>query len=202
MYYPITRQVAKPTVLSVSLAEAWAACRLGVLDETDTDLLAVAEIGFVQGLIRSAERWWEIATDGPLMEAEYVTVLRGFGSELSGLYGPITEVLSLTYATDADVNTVGVADDYPISEGRNGVLLYAGSTPFPALRHGYAEPLRVRYKAGFKTADEVDPLIKQALLLTVGHWYENRQNVVVGNQANEVPMTANAILKLFRDPVL
>lgn len=202
MYYPLTRQVAKPTVLSVSLAEAWGACRLGELDETSTDPHAVAEIVFVLGLIRSAERWWEIATDGPLMEAEYVTVLRGFGAELSGLYGPITEVLSLSYATDEDVNTVGVAADYTVSEGRNGVLLYTNSAPFPILRRNYAEPLRVRYKAGYTTADQVDPLIKQALLLTVGHWYENRQNAVVGNQANEVPMTANAILKLFRDPVL
>ncbi len=202
MYYPQTRQTAPPTALPLSLAEAWVACRLGELDEATTDPFALAEIGFVRGLIQAAARWWELSVDGPLMEAEYVTVLRGFDAELKGLYGPITQVLSLTYATDEDVNTVGAHADYAVSEGRSGVLLYTGSDSFPALRRGYAEPLRVRYRAGYTTPEQVDPLIKQAIALTVGHWYENRQNVVVGNQANEVPGTAQDIVRLFRSPVL
>lgn len=36
--------------------------------------------------------------------------------------------------------------------------------------------------------------VKQAILLLVGHWYANREEVVIGAAANQVPMGVNALL--------
>lgn len=191
-YFPLTRQVAPATSLPLSLEDAKAHLRQ---DGTEED-------AYIEALLRAAAGWWEIGTNTPLMEAEYVTVFGGFSSELHGLKQPVTQVLSVAYATDLDVNTAGVVGDYTVSEGRPGVLLYTGSDVFPVLRRGYAEPVRIRYTAGYKTAEEVPALIKQALLLTVGHWYEYRQNVVVGLNIAEVPQTAQMILGLHREHVL
>lgn len=36
--------------------------------------------------------------------------------------------------------------------------------------------------------------VKQAILLLIGHWYANREEVVIGAAANQVPMGVNALL--------
>ena len=38
------------------------------------------------------------------------------------------------------------------------------------------------------------PDVEQAILLLVGHWYANREEVVIGAAANQVPMGVNALL--------
>jgi len=42
----------------------------------------------------------------------------------------------------------------------------------------------------------------QYILLTVGHWYENRQTVIVGVNVTEVPATAQMLLNILREPTL
>jgi len=51
------------------------------------------------------------------------------------------------------------------------------------------------------TAD-VPQAIKEAVLLTVGHWYQNRQSVVTGTQVNEVPMTSKYLLDQYKIQVV
>ncbi|WP_047537404.1 head-tail connector protein [Pseudomonas sp. 11/12A] len=38
------------------------------------------------------------------------------------------------------------------------------------------------------------PDVEQAVLLLVGHWYANREAVVIGAAASQVPMGVNALL--------
>jgi hypothetical protein len=45
-------------------------------------------------------------------------------------------------------------------------------------------------------------IASQYLLLTLGHWYENRGSVSVGVNVTEVPDTAKALMKLLREPTL
>lgn len=61
------------------------------------------------------------------------------------------------------------------------------------------EVVTIEYSAGYPTEAEVPQAIKQALLLTVGHLYENREAVVLGVAANEVPMTTMALLHPYRE---
>jgi hypothetical protein len=42
----------------------------------------------------------------------------------------------------------------------------------------------------------------QYILLTVGHWYENRQTVIVGVNVTEVPATAQMLMNILREPTL
>lgn len=69
----------------------------------------------------------------------------------------------------------------------------------------YAPPIteqalryRVVYQAGYAGAGDVWAApadIQQAVLLTVGHWYENREAVIVGTNTVEIPFSARAILE-------
>jgi len=58
------------------------------------------------------------------------------------------------------------------------------------------------YSVGVTTAAEVDAAIKQAALLTIGHWYANRETVVVGRIATEIPMAAKYLLDQYKIQVI
>lgn len=62
--------------------------------------------------------------------------------------------------------------------------------------------VEVNYTVGERTASSVDNAIKQALLLTIGHWYQNREAVIVGRQVNEMPMSAKYLLDQYKIQVI
>ena len=62
--------------------------------------------------------------------------------------------------------------------------------------------IEVNYYVGVDTASEVDNAIKQALLLTIVHWYQNREAVIVGRQVNEMPMSAKYLLDQYKIQVV
>ncbi len=61
-----------------------------------------------------------------------------------------------------------------------------------------ATPIAIRYTAGYGAAAAVPAPIKQAMLLMIGHWYANREAVVIGAGANEVPMGVKWLLDPYR----
>ena len=64
----------------------------------------------------------------------------------------------------------------------------------PALRA--VNPLGITYTAG---ADVCPESAKQAMLLLIGHWYQNRESVQTGAvTAVEIAQTTDALLKLFK----
>ena len=62
--------------------------------------------------------------------------------------------------------------------------------------------VEVSYVVGTRLAADVDNAIKQALLLTIGHWYQNREAVIVGRQVNEMPMSAKYLLDQYKIQVI
>ena len=60
----------------------------------------------------------------------------------------------------------------------------------------------IEYKVGASTAAEVDNAIKQAVLLTIGNWYQNRAAVIVGRMVNVVPQSAKYLLDQYRVQVV
>jgi|9_EtaG_2_1085328.scaffolds.fasta_scaffold00083_14 uncharacterized phiE125 gp8 family phage protein len=56
----------------------------------------------------------------------------------------------------------------------------------------------IQYTSGFKKAGSVPQGIKQAILILVGQWYENRQEAIVGRSVGSIPMTARYIMDRYR----
>jgi hypothetical protein len=50
----------------------------------------------------------------------------------------------------------------------------------------------VRYRAGY--AGDIPSGIRVAILLMIGHWYANREAVVVGTITSELPMAVDRLL--------
>lgn len=54
--------------------------------------------------------------------------------------------------------------------------------------------LRLTYPAGYGA--DAPETIKQAVRLLVGHWYENRESVIVGRTSKEIEHTVSALVRV------
>jgi len=129
--------------------------------------------------------------------------------------GPVRLIESVSYIDSEQVRQVVAPEDWN-SARRNDIdrIRLTGSTP--SLSQSAMQLIEVEYIAGYgsigQQANEYDadyPIvyggntgefedvpenIRQAIRLTVGHWYENRESVVLGTIASQVPMTAEHLL--------
>ena len=56
-----------------------------------------------------------------------------------------------------------------------------------------------RYTVGYgASASDVPEIIKQAILLTIGNFYQNRNSVVIGRIATELPMNVKWLLDTYK----
>lgn len=103
------------------------------------------------------------------------------------------------YDTANGANTMSTAD-YLVNtyqEPGQVVLGYGKNWPSATLRLGAA--INVRYVAGYGTPSQVPAIYKQAILLIVGHFFENREEVQAGNvQMHQMPLAARTLLTVDR----
>jgi len=59
------------------------------------------------------------------------------------------------------------------------------------------DSIEIKYQSGYEIVSEVPKLLKQAILILVGQWYENRQEAIVGRSVGTIPMTATYILDRY-----
>ena len=155
-----------PTEEPVTLAEARAQLRL---DGTEEDALVVALIAAARAAIEAETRrvltmqGWRLTLDawpdGPLMLP----------------LAPVSAVTALTVAAgdgapqtvDAALYETALAGDAPRLLAKPGMSL-----PQPATR---LDGIAIDFTAGYGAAGDVPPPLKQALLLLLAQWFEDRE---------------------------
>jgi hypothetical protein len=110
---------------------------------------------------------------------------------------PLDAVESISYL-DADGVTTRVLDPstYRVSRSDPASVRPAPGQSWPATS---AEPesLTIRYRAGWPAAN-VPARAKQAVLMLVGHWYENREAVLTGTISSELPQAFETLIGSLR----
>lgn len=199
MHRPVL--VTAPAMLPVSLVEAKLHLRV---DHNDDDAL-------IEGLVRAATEHfdgWTGILGRCLVEQEWSQTFDGFAPELPLLLGPVISISSVTVGSEAiDSGSYSLKVD---SGGNSRVVVDGVSA---------SGETSVVYKAGYATIPEVpavpgdgeedpgtpaipakstvpDPL-KVAILLLVGHWYQNREASIT-TAINELPFAANALIAPYR----
>ena len=120
----------------------------------------------------------------PLQSVSYVTYLN---SNQNTIY--------LYDAVGSPTVTSSLVVDSTSSPGR---IIPSSQAAWPTA-YDQINAITVRYVAGYgDTGDSVPTPIKQAILLLVGHWYENRETVNIGNITTEIPMTVEFLLAPYR----
>lgn len=184
-------QVTGPASTPVSVSEAKLHCRVDGSDD-DTliaDLIETA-VAFTSGPdgvtgLALITQTWDSSIDSPNRYSQFDFPLV-----------PVQSVNSISYY-DAD-NTLQAANVADFELFRSGDRAWLEPKPGKSWPQVYARPnaITVRFVAGYGEADAVPANIKQAILLLVCHWYQNRE--AVGANGLEVPMSVEALLSLSR----
>jgi uncharacterized phiE125 gp8 family phage protein len=113
---------------------------------------------------------------------------------------PVLSITSVKYVdTDGVEQTVDSANYVLLTDERGAYVEFADGYSFPALNAASAA-VRIAYVAGYGAASTVPPAIKQAMLLLIGAWYENREQTAIGVTVAGLPrsVAVDALLAPFR----
>lgn len=141
----------------------------------------------------------EACIDGPsgigiaLAPQTWRLSLDGFPREIIVPLGPIAEIVSVTYRNTAGVVTPVTGLRYDLDESPIRIWP-ARDTAWPET---YCEPgaVKITFNCGYATLPQD---LRWAILLLVGHFYENREAVTTDLKAVELPMGVSSILERYR----
>ena len=143
---------------------------------------------YIQALIIAATQYAENFCNQTFVQREIRQGFSQFYSRMALLNGPVSEVLSVSYLSD------GVREDLLAWRlSTIGNALYPNECP----RTDCADDaVIVTCVAGYGAVPEQ---VQQAILLLVGHFYENRESVIVGQPVANVPMATDHLLQAYRN---
>jgi len=199
MYDPVL--VTAPTVAPVSLDEVKAHLRVIELD-VDGTALPNEDDGLIQSYIDAAVSHldgWSGVLGRCLVSQTWRQDYDCFAQCLRLTLAPVVSVSAVTYRDAAGDETTLDAGDYALE-------ITGGGTPIVWIKTGFTRPsslydrraVSVEFVAGYGDAAAVPQALKHAILLLVGHWYENRDAVTVGTVGHQLPMAVNALIAPYR----
>jgi uncharacterized phiE125 gp8 family phage protein len=148
-------------------------------------------------LLVAAEDYVEKALDRALMQKTYRLDCPHFFPCVGLPWSPLSEVESIEYYDSS--NDLQTLDDavYDVDftvEPAQIRLAYQQSWPTTYCR---PDAVQITYVVGYETTAEVPQLQKQAVLLLIGAWFENREALSTGGP-KEVPLAFDAIIQSCR----
>ncbi|WP_320188921.1 head-tail connector protein (plasmid) [Agrobacterium rosae] len=163
---------------------------------------------YVEALILAATTW----LDGPTgwlgralgiqtLELSTADFYCGSDGNIPLPFCPVLDVVSIRYRDASGVYQTLPAEAYETDLG--GVWAVSGAWPFVSGRN---DNVIFRFKVGSARRDpvtgnfitDVPEPIRFAILLLVGHWYRNREAVVVGASVANLPFAVEALLQPYR----
>jgi uncharacterized phiE125 gp8 family phage protein len=180
--------VTAAAIEPVTLAEAKDQLRV---DITDDDVL-------IAGLIVVAREFAEAITRRALITQTWDYIMDAFpaGDRLALPLAPLQSVTSITYVDDEDASDTVSSADYQVdTDSEPGRIVLKSTATWPSVTLRAANGVTVRFVAGYgDDVEDVPQKIRQAMLLMVGHWYENREDTVGVGNVQRIPMGAEWLL--------
>lgn len=164
------------------------------LNITNTD-----DYDYLSTLIDRAIDYYEKRTARQLLTATWKLYLDTFPDEIELARPPIASVTSITYVDQDGTTQTLSASNYQtdiVNPNSPGRIAPAYGMVWPSVRGETYNAVCVTFTAGWTTAAAVPATIKQALTAIVGHWFENREPVNIGNITTALPMHLDALLAI------
>ncbi len=173
----------------VTLAEAKQHLRIETTD-TDDDAL-------VTSLVTAATNWCQSFQGRKYVAQQVIEKYDSFPGTDGTIvlpYPPLISVTSIQYVdTAGDTQTLSSSLYTVDTTNEPGRIVPAYSEVWPTTR-GHINDVTITYQAGYGSASSVPAPIKAAIKMMVAHLYENREQVVMGITAMEVPMGVRELL--------
>lgn len=197
--------VVSPTAEPVSLADAREHLRVTPYIENSDGDLSHPDDALISALITAAREHCEDFTGVSFVRKTYEAAtdrLPPNGVPLELLWPPLIEVASFTYGVGSD-DALAISD-LEVDEWSWPQRLFV-SGDWPSIAEPSTALIRIRYDAGYAPHDADSseaalPLPKSAraaLLLVLGHLYENRE-ASVERALQELPLGVEALLRPMR----
>lgn len=187
------RVTVQPASEPVTLAEFKAHQRIDGSDEDD----------LLQGYLAAARQACELEARRAFVTQTLQLTLDNWPctAHLTLPRPPLQSVSGVIYVDNAGASHTMSAADYIVdasSEPGRIWLAYGKSWPSETLQPGPA--ITISFVAGYGSPVDVPPIYKQAILLTAGHYYENREEITVqpGLTILRLPAGAQSLLMLDR----
>ena len=192
-YRSLTRQTP-PAVEPVTVAEAKAHLRV---DTSDDDT-------YIGTLITAAREWCEQYLDRTLVHTQWVMRFDRFppsGEEPVELPRPpmvtsgTATAVSVTFTSEAGATSTYSTSQYRVDRNATpgAIKPTYGATWTPHREDDNS--ISVTWWAGYGAAgSSVPATIRHAMLMLVGHWYENRSSVLVGSISKEMEFAVISLL--------
>jgi len=180
----------------VTLAEIKLQLRLDSDDTSEDDLLNM--------YIDAATEKFEKETRRSLLTKTYTYTLDNFPdttynnpyAEIELPYSPATAITSIYYKDYDGTSTLYSSSYYTLNTGTEPSTV-SPATSWPTVGD-YSGAVTITYTAGYgPSATNISDLAKHAIILLVGHWYENRE-ASTGLRLNEVPMGYDALVTNYK----
>jgi len=180
--------VNEPSVEPISTEDAKAHVRVDISDDDD----------LIDALIVTARRTVEAWRNEARGTQTWNLILDGFpeGDTLKMPLPPLQSITHIKYTdADGDESTFS-SDSYLVdSDSEPGRVVLKSGQSWPGDTLQAANGVEVQFVAGYgDAAGDVPREVRQAMLLMIGHWYENREEVVIGQAAKAIPLGAEALL--------
>jgi uncharacterized phiE125 gp8 family phage protein len=192
--YPcwLTSLKTPPTEEPITIDEAKAHIRQVDNDDED-DLIA--------GLIVAARQYCETKTNRAFVTQTWYWKADRFPC-WQPIWLPRPPLVSITSVSYIDqtgaTQTWAATTGYQLSKPAGTFASYARLMPaygvnYPIPRY-QLEAVTIEYVCGYGSSADVPDGIKAAMKLLIGHWFENRESVVIGVTPFDVPLAADALL--------
>lgn len=179
--------VTPPDHEPLTMGEARAHLRL---DGNDDDATVLA-------LIMAARAQIEAMTGRSLITRTLRAHFDGFAAPLWLPRAPVSAVSSISYVDQAGEMQTLAADRYQVVAGEWSPAVYpAYGVSWPGTRP-QPEAVSITYVAGYGTINAIPAPIKAAMLLLVGHLFQNRE-AASPDSISEMPMGVEYLLSNFR----
>tara|TARA_R110000803_G_scaffold102638_11_gene170759 strand:- start:641 stop:1219 length:579 start_codon:yes stop_codon:yes gene_type:complete len=140
---------------------------------------------YIAALITAARKQAETITWGAFCTQTWDVYFDKFENDLQIWKGPISSITSIKYQDESNVEQTLATASYSKQRSTKSPfrikILTAPSTYADGL-----ENVVVRFVAGYGAASTVPEIIKQAITVRVGTWYEVRQEIHTGTQVNVI----------------
>jgi len=169
------------------------------LGETDED-------GLLEGLRKSAQEYVENYTNRKLLTQSWNVYFDDWpdGDSFEIPYPPLQSIPStgVVYTNSTNDSTTWGStkwcSDTASEPGRLVREYEESSWPTTATLHNN-NPIAIEFVCGYTTASNIPQSIRQAMLLIVGHFYENREETIIGQPITRVPMAVKSLLAPYRN---
>ena len=155
---------------------------------------------YIGSLITAARKYVEDQLNRSLLSTQWEITLDSLPCERE-IYlprAPLLTVDEITYIATDGTETTWASTNYIVSTTREPARLsLAYGCVWPSIQYR-ADAVTILFTAGYgDDATDVPYPIRQALLLIIGHWFENRETVGPVN-LKEVPMAATHLIQAYR----